>query len=277
MSRKNINSQAIYLLLGLAIPLLFGSCATSTAILYHPNEAYMMAVSDKGDLKLSGTYGARDIRFLDEDQPRKLKRTSLQVAYSPLDRLAVVSSYYNSKSQHQSLPVFEKIQNLELGLGYYHKKGMEKETDKSYFLPDIYVGVGSGNIESQFTTAGVSRVNYLRYFLHGGVHFGWKDNFDIGFGMRYVRANFQSAKLIGKIPQYYDLSVSNVAENSQQNLLETSFQIQGGHRMVKAFLRATTTISKHFYNYDYNAIHTSNVQVGIILELDELWQSFAKK
>lgn len=254
---------------------LFHSCTSTSTTFYHPNEAHMMGVSEKGDLKVSGSFRRIGTGSFIRSNSQNFKKHNLQLAYSPIKRIVMVSSYFNITSSFDAIPVSETFRNMEFSLGYYNKFGINNKTDKSYFLPNVYLGTGTGNKFNQFETAGMATVNYQRYFLHGGVHWGFtKNHLKFGLGVRYVHLRYKSAVLIGKIPEYYERRFSQIKDLNQRNFVEASSQVQVGFTTLKAYARVTAV----FTNPNMPSVGDPNASVGIIVELDEIWKIlFPKK
>lgn len=254
----------------IASTLLFSSCHTN---LYTPNEAYMLSVSSPGDVKVAGAHlrnsDARRLGF-----NHKFRQSQVQLAISPIKHLGLVGSHFRQFNEDFDGPTNSYRKHTELGLGYYHVSGKNKETDRSYVVQDFYTGGGWGKYYELFYTAGEMYSNYQRFFLHYGIHLWWKNDVSIGFGIRYARTNFGEVNLIGNVPSGAETGLAEVQDRDPLNVLEGSIQIQTGSNYAKLFFSTTGVLRSQVVDFSGNyRFGGPTATVGITVDLDEIWKA----
>ncbi len=258
--------------LGIFLSLVLFSLSSCAPALYAPNEAYMMGVSKQGDLKVGASFlGGRVSPSLFDSSRTKVRQYHAQVAYSPINRLAIAGSYTRLTGKGVGNPTNWDAQNLELALGFYHKSGKDTPEDQSYVLSDLYVGSGWGNTNSVFRTAGESHLNYQRLFVHSGIQFWWKNNIAVGFGLRYVNLNYSKADLFGPIPNDYQSGINFIKDRNSHNLLESTFSIQGGNNLVKIFTSFTGALIAKTDAIQTRITYPS-ANLGLVFSVDQFFR-----
>lgn len=265
-----MKQTSLYVLSLFSFALLFSSCATN---LYTPNEAYMLGLSNQGDVKVAGAY-ASNSENLSFGLNAQYEQSNIQLAISPVKHLGLVGSHFRQNSKQFSGVENTSRRHTEVGLGYYSKSKKKKETDQSFVLHDVYAGIGWGQNYRLFETAGELYGNYQRYFLHYGVHLWWKNDVSIGFGFRYARTYFDQIDLIGKVPSSFSREViSEIRRRNPFDLLESTLHIQAGGNYAKVFLSTTGIIRSNQADIGQTyKIAAPIVNLGLVLDLDEIWK-----
>lgn len=262
-----------FAILVLSFILLLTSCATN---LYTPNEAYMLGLGEKGDVKVAGSFLANgDKESLNSDG--LFRQSQIQFAFSPIKHLGIIGSHFRQRAAHFHPRGEDSRRQTELGLGYYNKSGKKEEKNLRYVLQDIYAGMGWGQYYELFPTAGEMHLEYQRYFLHYALQLSWRGGISISLGLRYAHTRYNTIHLIGKIPRSPDFGISDIGRRSPLNTLESSLRMQFGNKYIKPFFSFSSVLRMPSQISNQYLFGTPIYHLGIVFELDNIWKKTASK
>ena len=149
---------------------------------YASSEAGALELSEKDDLKVSGSLSLSDIGY----------GFNVQTGYSPIKHVAIASNYTNishnnlTNASSSSLNFnntlgMTKFNLFEGSIGTYYFLPFKKESKDIGVLFDIYTGYGLGKVKNDYGE-GYSNLNFNHYYLQGGIHLRMK-----WFGISYLK------------------------------------------------------------------------------------------
>lgn len=265
--------------------ILLGTSCTRQNYYYRPNDGNALALRQKKDLHFSGS-------VYDTDLNKPSNSGNVQVGFSPISHLGIVSSYFTVKDQHpDNDQVRGKGRYFDFAIGGYHfipfhKKYKRRGKRISYspyrfkqnralwidegVLFDLYLGAGKGKTQSFYLEGGRSNFNFNKRTLQLGVHL-IKRRSGLSFTFRYGLLNYTKGYIGGKISSRERLQLKALKTYQNFNLRETTFHGFVGIRHAQVF--ATLTILTGEKQLDAMGVVDGNFNFGVLAELDE-WFSF---
>lgn len=235
-SIKYLTTSSYFLLL----LLLASSCSRG---LYIPKSGHTLQMTEKNDLQIAGTVcNVNGSGFY-----------NAEIAYSPINRLAVAAKLYNLSNGTDSdniteptTPFFNEVEDVEKGfllegaIGTYHFINFGKKTKltdslqvKEGLLLDLYTGFGQGNNRVEYPTLqGSFDFDYKKYYLQGGVSF-IKNRPDgkfmsVGYNLRFNLVDYDKGLVRGDIG-VQGVQAIRIIDNSEPfTTAESTFSLKAG-------------------------------------------------
>ena len=182
--------------------LLICSCSSTTSNLIHqaPSEPNQLKISQKGELKVSGSF-----KFNKKNGDRD-KYRNFQIGYSPKNNLGLFFG-------HSSLRNFKKnsffsMNNLSIGAYKFYKSKAKSRIPNFYgndkgLLLELYAGVGLGKMKN-FTffspsmakhKLDISKLKMVKYYIRSGVH--WQGELiGLSLGLNSGILNYYKGEII---------------------------------------------------------------------------------
>jgi len=250
--------------------LVFGClvCSSCTHYYYAPEEGNLLALNEKGDLRVSASLGVA---------PSDSRNTfiAFQAGYSPSKNIAFQFSYSRLNNFYNN----EKIGKIYIAsgaIGFYHFKEFERlneETPDNFskqgLLFDAYLGYGIGEVHNYYFGGGRSNFIFSKTYFQGGFH--WQGKI-IGIDIvgRIVRLDYNKGILSGNIDNSHWFAIDRLSENNPYFLFESSSRLHFGNKYVKFFF-SQTMVFPQFYssNIDYLV---KSFHIGALVDIDSFFE-----
>jgi len=251
---------------------IFASCGSATHHFYAGDEGNLLAVKEKGDLKVAAGYTPH-LNSLPSNN------INFQLGYSPIKHLSVYGNFFRIQNNFKGIEDEENsvIQKNATGaIGTYLFK-TTKETEFAEFenskglLFDLYAGYSFGEVNNFFfEKEGRIDLEFQKYFVQGGVHI-FLQKVNASFALRYAQLQYLDGGLAFGRLSPADLAKKEVIENNNPfSFLESALKISFGlpDKPVRAYMTITGV-------YDFGdvflEIQPSTLQLGMTVDIDSFF------
>ncbi len=278
--RQSAYSNIIGLLFLLGIFLCGNGCSH---YYYVPNDNNLLALTEKGDLKVAG--GGN---FSGE-----FRSYALQAGYSPIKHLGFKGQFFRVHDRYGSPDdsggaVYRDAHYgngfaAEGSIGAYLIGRDWGEEQARHLMPlrstfDLYLGYGRGEVNNSYITyspinlegaiTGDTELKLNKYFLQAGAHLSLY-SISLHLGFRSSVLDYSKGVINGNVGENNKLDIYKIQELDPIFTYETSFRFQVGIRHARLFLSGTAAR----YSEELNDLFKQSIfQVGGVVELDEIFK-----
>jgi len=248
---------------------------------YFPNDAHLLALSQRNDIHLSGSFNP----FAEAQTV-----TDVQLAYSPIKHIGISSNYfqYSNFENNLSVPINTKNKSWDIAAGVYYFLPLtasgednwevkeksrffsaENLEQRSGILFDIYVGHSQADVTNTFQEYGFNYFEYKKTYVQVGLH-GTIKYFSFQVASRWGNLNYVEGLVHGPTSIQLQNPIKVIASNSEMDFSEFFVRASTGIRygqLIFSFSRI-----QHTPIFTQLGVKDHIVMIGLKLDVDEFFR-----
>jgi len=267
---------------GLCYLLNFSACSHHY---YAPNEAMMLQLDKKNDLKVAASVGNAENDYY-----------NLQAGYSPFKHVAVAGNFFKVQAgENMNFPQKTHGFAAEGAIGTYYLFELNPTKERQFLgstirskkrtiLFDLYTGYSTGKVNTYYEKGGQARLYFQKNYIQAGIHFKAKI---ISFSYAFKREKLRYSQIDALLPiSDRDILIMEGLVRNRFNVHTHNWRLTGNINYAQLYFGFSSIVSPPYVKIDLDNgfgesysepfMHNGNIHVGVLLDINLIYKNFKK-